>query len=108
MDRVSRFKIRGSRLVDAKPGLLGLIAESGSNWLEEWGLGLAGARGSDIGRVMDGGRRRSLVLVGCAARFKSSPRTQHFQHIQAPLSLRMAVFLMEPDPNGLAKPHLID
>ncbi len=73
VDSVSRIKLRGSRLVDARPGLLELVARSGSNWLEGWGLGLAGARGSDIGRVMDGGRRESLVLVGCAARFKSSP-----------------------------------
>ena len=36
------------------------------------------------------------------------PRTQHFQQLQAPPSLRMAVSLMELDPNGLAKPDLID
>ena len=36
------------------------------------------------------------------------PRTQHFQQLQAPPSLRMAVFLIELDPNGLAKSHLID
>ena len=36
------------------------------------------------------------------------PRTQHLQQLQAPTSLRMAVSLMEPDPNGLAKPDLID
>ena len=30
-DRVSRLKLRGSRLQDAEPGLLGLVARSGSN-----------------------------------------------------------------------------
>ena len=29
-DRVSRLKLRGSRLQDAEPGLLGLVARSGS------------------------------------------------------------------------------
>ena len=32
------FKLRGSRLVDAGPGLLGLVAGSGANWGEGWGL----------------------------------------------------------------------
>ena len=36
------------------------------------------------------------------------PRTQHFQQLKAPLSLRMAVSLLELDPKGLAKPDLID
>ena len=36
------------------------------------------------------------------------PRTQHFQQLKAPPSLRMAVSLLELDPNGLAKPDLID
>ena len=31
------FKLRGSRLGDAEPGLLGLVAGSGSNWFEGWG-----------------------------------------------------------------------
>ena len=30
-------KNRGSRLVDAEPGLLGLVAGSGANWVEGWG-----------------------------------------------------------------------
>lgn len=38
VDRVLRFKFRGSTLVDAEPVLLRLVARSGSNWLEEWGL----------------------------------------------------------------------
>ena len=32
--RIPRFKLRGSRLVDAGPGLLELVARSGSNWFE--------------------------------------------------------------------------
>ena len=36
------------------------------------------------------------------------PRTQSFQQLQPPPSLRMAVSLIELDPNGLAKPDLID
>ena len=34
VDSVSRFKLRGSRLVDAGPGLLGVFARSRSNWVE--------------------------------------------------------------------------
>ena len=30
VDRLPRFKLRGSRLVDVEPGLLGLVAGSGS------------------------------------------------------------------------------
>ena len=33
-DSVSRLKLRGSRLAGAEPGLLGLVAGSGSNWVE--------------------------------------------------------------------------
>ena len=33
-DSVSRFKLRGSRLGDAEPGLLGLFGRSGSIWVE--------------------------------------------------------------------------
>ena len=33
-DSVSRFKLRGSRLVDAETGLLGLVARTGASWLE--------------------------------------------------------------------------
>ena len=42
VDRVPRFKLRGSRLVDAGPGLLWLVAEDGSNWAEGMGRVLAG------------------------------------------------------------------
>ena len=38
-----RSKLRGYRLLDAEPGLLGLVVKSGSNLIEGWGLGLAGA-----------------------------------------------------------------
>ena len=38
VDSVSRFKLRGYRLVDAKPMLLRLFAESETNWLEGWGV----------------------------------------------------------------------
>ena len=37
--QASRFKLRGSSLVVAEPGLLGLVAGSGSDWLEVWGVG---------------------------------------------------------------------
>ena len=33
-DSVSRFKLRGSRLGDAEPGLLWVFARSRSNWVE--------------------------------------------------------------------------
>jgi hypothetical protein len=48
-DSVSRLKLRGSRLVDAGPGLLGLIARSGSIWVKGWGrmFGLLITRASD-------------------------------------------------------------
>ena len=36
--KAQRFKLRGNRLVDAEPGLLGLVAGSGSNWSEGWGV----------------------------------------------------------------------
>ena len=39
---VSRFKLRGSRLVDAGAGLLGLVARSETNWAEGIGRVLAG------------------------------------------------------------------
>ena len=42
MGRLSSFKLRGSRLVDTKLGLLGQVAGSGANWFEGLGLGLAG------------------------------------------------------------------
>ena len=34
--------LRGSRLVDAEPGLLGLVAGYGSVWFEGWGRMLGG------------------------------------------------------------------
>ena len=42
MDSVSRLKLRGSRLVDAELGLLGLVAGYGANWVEGAGRVLAG------------------------------------------------------------------
>jgi hypothetical protein len=36
VDTVPIFKLRGSRLVDAEPVLLGLVVGSGSNWPEGW------------------------------------------------------------------------
>ena len=36
--RIPRFKLRGSRLVDAGPGLLKLVARTASNWVEGWGV----------------------------------------------------------------------
>ena len=41
-DSVSRLKLHGSRLVDAGPGLLKLVAGSESNWVEGWGEGSGG------------------------------------------------------------------
>ena len=41
-DSLSRFKLRGSRLGDAGPGLLGLVARSETNWAEGMGRVLAG------------------------------------------------------------------
>ena len=38
VDNLSRFKLRGSRLGGAGPGLLGLVDGSESNWVEGWGL----------------------------------------------------------------------
>ena len=38
----SRFKLRGSRLVDAEPGLLGLVARTGASWLEGVGAYVGG------------------------------------------------------------------
>ena len=44
VDLGSRFKLRGSRLVDAETGLLGMVAESGSTWFEGWGVCWRGLR----------------------------------------------------------------
>ena len=51
-DTVPSFKLRCSHLVDAEPGLLGMIAGSGSNWLEgvgpyAWGWSCLGPRAGD-------------------------------------------------------------
>jgi hypothetical protein len=45
-DSVSRLKLRGCRLVDAGPGLLGLVAGYGLNWVEGAGgmLGVLAAQ----------------------------------------------------------------
>ena len=42
VDRVSRLKLHGSRLVDTEPGLLGLVARSGANLIDGVGRVLAG------------------------------------------------------------------
>ena len=42
------------------PGLLGQIAGCGSIWVEGWGLGLTGACGSVLGRVVDEQRRSGI------------------------------------------------
>ena len=49
LDSVSRFKLRGYRLVDGGPGLLGMVAGSGANWVEGVGrvLGVLAARPSE-------------------------------------------------------------
>ena len=64
VDRVPRFKLRGSRLVDAEPGLLGLFAGSRSNWAEGWGLDWVGRCAFDLGcgiggNVMNDGKYKS-------------------------------------------------
>ena len=41
-DIVPRLNLRGSRFVDAEPGLLGLIARSETNWFEGVGRTLVG------------------------------------------------------------------
>jgi len=64
VDRFSRFKLRGSHLVDAGSGLLGMVAESGSNWVEGVGRRFGGICGSDLGRVMDGWRLWGVFLFG--------------------------------------------
>ena len=56
-DSLSRLKLRGSRLVDAEPGLLGLVAGSGSNWLEGVGLYLAGLAACALTFI----RRRNFI-----------------------------------------------
>ena len=58
---------------------------------------------------MDGWREaEKFNFVWVCDEIQILPRTQHFQKLQAPPSLRMAVFLIELDPNGLAKSQLID
>ena len=51
LDRGSRFKLRDSRLVDAGPGLLGMVARSRSNRVEgvgRWfGVAVARTEGGD-------------------------------------------------------------
>ena len=41
-DSVSRLKLHGSRLLDAEPGLLGLVARTGASWLEGVGAYVGG------------------------------------------------------------------
>jgi hypothetical protein len=60
-DSVSRFKLRGSRLLDAEPGVTG--AGSGSSCFEGWGLWLRGMRLADRGPMMGWQlKRRSINL----------------------------------------------
>ena len=49
LDSISRLKLRGSRLLDAGPGLLGVFAGYGLIWFEGRGrmLGVLAARSSD-------------------------------------------------------------
>ena len=51
VDSISWLKLRGSRLVDAEPGLLGLVARFGSIWVKGWGrrfyMRVRGTRKSD-------------------------------------------------------------
>ena len=49
-DSISRFKLRGSRLLDAEPVLIGPVARSGSIWVEGWEPMLGGGRASEFGR----------------------------------------------------------
>ena len=48
--------------LEPRAELLGPFPESERNWLEWAGLGLAGACGSNRGRVMDGGMQWSIIL----------------------------------------------
>ena len=106
-DSVSRSKLRGSRLVDAEPGLLGLVARSRSNWVEGWGVGSGGFAARTLGG--DGEvEAEKFNFVWVSDEFQILPCTQHFQQLHTPPSLWMAVFLIDLDPNGLAKSHLID
>ena len=56
----SRFKLRGSRLVDAEPMLLGVFTGYGSNWAEGWGLCLGVVVPRTWDGVMDGQRRSGV------------------------------------------------
>ena len=49
LDSVWRRSERGSRLLDAEPGLLGLVAGYGSNWVEGVGRVLAGLAARTLG-----------------------------------------------------------
>ena len=55
-----------------------------------------------------GAKAQKFNFVWVCYEVQILPRTQHFQQLQAPPSLRMAVSLMELDTNGLAKLDLID
>ena len=70
-DSVSRLQLRGSRLAGAEPGLLGLVAGSGSNWVEGVGrmFAVLAARteGGDgwveaVGSVFFGGDERLATI----------------------------------------------
>ena len=69
-DSVSRLKLHGSRLLDAEPGVAG---DGCWIWIELGlgvGLVLAGACGSDQGRVMACWRQWKVILFGYGARPK--------------------------------------
>ena len=73
VDSASRFKLRGSRLVDAEPGVTGACF---GIWID-LGQGvepiIGGGRASDLGRVMDGRRQRRVILIGPPISPKGSP-----------------------------------
>ena len=60
MDSGSRFKLRGSRLVDTERGLLGLVAGSGANWVEGWSLVWPGLAARPVDR--DGSVQKAIEI----------------------------------------------
>ena len=59
-DHDTRNAALGPRILDR--GLLGLVARSGSDYFEGWGL-VRGGRAADRWRVMDGWRRSCGVFL---------------------------------------------
>ena len=64
VDSVSKFKLRGSRLPVADPGVTGAGCRIWSELVCGVGLGLAGACGSDLGALMFGLDQSRVVLFG--------------------------------------------